>query len=121
MKNEMTNRFLMFAARVIMLGNKLNRTYEGRHIYGQLFRSSSSSGANYEESHSAESTRDFLHKRQIVLKELRESSFWIRLILLSKLIPATDENMIFLLMESEELTKIIAKSVSTTKNRELEK
>ena len=41
----------------------------------ELFRSSSSSGVNYEESHSAESTRDFLHKRQIVLKELRESFY----------------------------------------------
>ncbi|OFX28085.1 MAG: hypothetical protein A2X08_05960 [Bacteroidetes bacterium GWA2_32_17] len=66
MKEEMTDRFLMFAAKVIELGSRLNKTYEGRHIYEQLFRSSSSSGANYEESHSAEITRDFLHKRQKV-------------------------------------------------------
>ncbi|MFH0867092.1 MAG: four helix bundle protein [Bacteroidota bacterium] len=117
MKEEMTNRFLMFAAKVIELGKKLNKTYEGRHIYGQLFRAASSSGANYEESHSAESTRDFIHKRQIVLKELRESFFWLRLINFSKLISPEDEVLVFLLKENEELIKIIAKSTNTVKQK----
>jgi hypothetical protein len=43
-KEEMTERFLRFAAIVIKLGKKLNKTFEGRHIYGQLFRSATSSG-----------------------------------------------------------------------------
>ncbi|MFH0893066.1 MAG: four helix bundle protein [Bacteroidota bacterium] len=96
MKEEMTNRFLRFAVRVIELGKKLNKTYEGSHIYRQLFRAAFSAGANYEESHSAESTHDFLHKRQIVLKELRESFFWLRLINFSKRISDEDETFVFL-------------------------
>jgi len=120
-KEEMTDRFLMFATKIIELGKILNKTYEGRHIYGQLFRSATSSGANYEESHSAESTRDFLHKRQIVQKEQRESLFWLRLINFSKLISPTDETLIFLLQENIELLKIISKSITTTKNNELNK
>lgn len=63
MKEELSKRFLEFAAKIIQLGKKLNRSFEGRHIYGQLFASGTSAGANYEESHSAQSTRDFIHKR----------------------------------------------------------
>jgi four helix bundle protein len=98
------------------LGKKLKKCYESRHIYEQLFRASTSAGANYEESHSAESSRDFLHKRQIVLKELRESFFWLKLINFSHLIDSSDATMIFILKENEELIKIISKSISSSKN-----
>ena len=50
---------------------RLNKTAVGRHIGGQLTRSGTSAGANYEEACGAESRADFIHKLQIVLKELR--------------------------------------------------
>ena len=65
MKKEMTERFLEFAARIVKIGKMLNKTFEGRHVYCQLFRAGTSSGANYEESHSAQSSRDFIHKREV--------------------------------------------------------
>lgn len=46
MKEELSKRFLEFAAKIIQLGKKLNRSFEGRHIYGQLFASGTSAGAN---------------------------------------------------------------------------
>ena len=46
--------------KIIELGKQLNRSFEGRHIYGKLFRAGTSSGANFEESHADESTNDFL-------------------------------------------------------------
>ncbi len=73
-----SERFLEFVCRIIKLGRKLRKSFEGRHVYGQLFRAGSSSGANYEESHSAQSDRDFIHKREVCLKELRESLFWLK-------------------------------------------
>ena len=118
MREQITERFLNFAARIIKLGKRLNKTFEGRHIYGQLFRAGTSSGANYEESHSAQSTKDFIHKLEISLKELRESLYWLRLTEISELIPGTDENLVFLLAENQELLRIIAKSVLTTKNKQ---
>jgi four helix bundle protein len=117
MKEEISQRFLNFAARIVKLGRLLNNNYEGRHIYGQLFRAGTSSGANYEESHSAQSTKDFIHKREVSLKELRESLYWLKLIEISELINSTDENLIFLLQENQELIMILAKSVSTIKNK----
>ena len=57
------------------------RTRLGRHIAGQLVRCGTSPGPNYEEGCAAESRADFVHKLSICLKELRESRFWIRLII----------------------------------------
>lgn len=113
----MSDRFLAFAAEIIKLSNYLSSSFEGRHIFGQLFRSGSSCGANYSESHAAQSTKDFIHKRELVLKELRESLFWLKLILKANLIEASNSLMIGLKKENEELIKIIAKSVSTTKQK----
>ena len=54
---------------------------------------------------------------QVVLKELRESHFWIRLIIAGKLISSEDEVLIYLLTESKELASIIAKSIVTAKTK----
>ena len=69
MKKDLSERFLEFPASIIKLGKKLNKTYEGHHVYGQLFRAGTSAGANYEESQSAESKKDFQHKLQVVLSQ----------------------------------------------------
>ena len=50
---------------------------------------------------------------QIVLKELRESRFWIRLIKRASLIPK--DKIPPILSKADELIKIIAKSVVTSK------
>jgi len=117
MKKDLSERFLEFAASIIKLGKKLNKTYEGRHVYGQLFRAGTSTGANYEESQSAESKKDFQHKLQVVLKELKESLYWLRLIEKTQLIEKSETILVFLFKENKELIKIIAKSIVTSKSR----
>lgn len=114
-REQMVERLLEFAARIIKLDSKLCFTYTGKHIYGQLFRSGSSAGANYEESIGAESKADFIHKSQVVLKELREAYYWLRLILKSQLLSKDDDDLKFLLPENLELIKIISKSLVTAK------
>jgi four helix bundle protein len=115
--DDLSDRFMIFVVSIIKLEKQLLKTYSGRHIYGQLFRSGTSSGANYEEARAGESRADFIHKMQIVLKELRESHFWIKLIIASKLITSEDEILKSLYNESKELTNIIAKSVITAKSK----
>ena len=58
-RNDLSERFLDFAAEIIKLVVQLNRSVVGRHIGGQLIRSSTSAGANYEEACGAESRADF--------------------------------------------------------------
>ena len=82
---------------------------------GQLFRSGTSAGANYEEACGAESRADFIHKLQIALKELRESHYWLRLLLKSDAIQ--NFNIDSLIEETKQLINIIAKSLITAKKK----
>ena len=113
--DEMSDRFMVLAVNVIKLEKQLCKTYSGRHSYGQLYRAATSSGANYEEARAGESPADFIHKLQIVVKELRESNYWIKLITKAKMFTGNDDLLKVLLNESKELTKITAKSVVTAK------
>ena len=113
--NNLSERLLNFAANVMKLISLLSKTYAGRHVGGQLFRSATSAGANYEEACGAESRADFVHKMQIVLKELKEARYWLLLIKKSEL--TKTPNIDQLIQEAGELSRIIAKSVVTAKNK----
>ncbi len=112
-RKDLSERLLDFAASSIKLTVKLKRTAVGRYMANQLMRAASSSGANYEEACGAESKADFIHKMQLVLKELRESLYWLKLVERTGLI--SGEVLTALVNEANELTKIIAKSVITAK------
>jgi len=115
--SDLSDRLESFAAEVIKGVPKINKTFAGRHIAGQLIRSSTSAGANYEEACGAESRQDFIHKLQIVLKELKESLFWLRVAVKADLV--TLEAVRLILKEGNELGNIIGKSVITAKRGKL--
>jgi four helix bundle protein len=102
-----------------MTTRELEKTYAGKHIAGQLMRSATSSGANYEEARGTESRADFVHKMQVVLKELRESLYWLRLTEKSSLISGDKSKK--LLKEASELCNIIGRSIVTAKKNALKK
>lgn len=96
-----------------MVAGKMNRTAAARHVAGQLVSSATSAGANYEEACGAESRADFIHKMQVVLKELRESLYWLRLVKRSNRVsPSLAEPP---LREADELARIVGRSVITAK------
>ena len=68
--DDLAGRLLAFTVQIIKLVGELPNTIVGRHIGGQLLRSGTSPGSNYEESRGAESRADFVHKLGIVLKEM---------------------------------------------------
>ena len=80
---------------------------------GQLFRSGTSAGANYEEACGASSRADFIHKLQIVLKELRESHYWLRLLHKAEMV--RDADLSTHIEETKQLINIVAKSLITAK------
>ena len=114
-RTDLGERLLNFAVRIIKLVEALPNTIAGRRIGDQLLRSGTSPGANYEEAQGAESHADFTHKLQIALKELRESSFWLRVIQRAELLP--QQRLVELLDESEQLKKILSKAVATAKGK----
>lgn len=113
--DELANRLLDFTVRIIKLVKFLPNTIVGKHIGGQLLRSGTSPGSNYEESRGAESRADFIHKLGIVLKELKERRFWLKVIQRSEILEP--ERVASLIQECEELCAIIAKSILTAKNK----
>ena len=111
---ELANRFTDFAVSVIKTGKLLCQNYTGKHIYGQLMRSVTFAGSNYEEARAAESRTDFNHKMQIVLKEIREARYWLILIDRTQLV--INEDIKQLLNEVDELVSIVTASVKTSKS-----
>ena len=115
MTNDIGIRLVEYGARLIKVVESLPNTLVGRHVAGQLLRSGTSAGANYEEACGAESKADFAHKLQISLKELRESNYWLRLLVKSGKL--TEKRIAELLDESNRLRAILSKSVATVKGK----
>lgn len=75
-------------------------------ISKQILRSGTSIGANVEEAIGAYSKADFTHKMCIALKEVRETRYWLRLLLHSDLLdpkpklPITKVNEIISILTS---------------------
>ena len=113
---DLSERLLDFAVRVGSVVNSLPATRLGRHIAAQLIRSGTSPAPNYEEACAAESRADFVHKLSICLKELRESRFWIRLIVRSKVLPT--KKMANLEDECTQLCRILAQCLVTAKKNQ---
>ena len=74
------------------------------HITGQILSSGTSPAPNYGEARGAESPADFVHKLRIVLKELNETSIWLRIIERSELIKG--QLLADIIQETRELCRI---------------
>ena len=79
---DIRERGFAFAVRIVKLCKFLERKSDvSKAVLNQLLRAGTSVGANLEESIAGQSKADFIHKNSISLKEARESSYWLRLIL----------------------------------------
>ncbi len=74
------DRLIDFSAATCQMMRGLPSDFVSVHVCRQLVRSATSPAANYAEARGAESRRDFVHKTQICLKELRETFVWLRLV-----------------------------------------
>jgi len=74
-------------------------------LSAQMLRSGTSAGANYEEADDGSSQKDVRAKRRIVLRELKETSFRLRVLRTTQILtPAHDA----VIDECAELVKIVA-------------
>jgi len=117
--DQLEERLIDFAVRIIKLSNRLPKTPAGKHIAGQILRCGTSPAPNYGEARCAESRADFIQKTRIVLKELNETSIWLRIIERSELLKA--DLLIDIIRENGELCKIFAASLKTARRRTNEK
>ena len=115
MQPQLSARLLKFTVDTIIVLRKFPNTQEYKIIKYQLIKSSSSSGANYEEAQGGSSRADFKNKAFISLKEMRESNYWLKVLQGISDDEKTKEENIRLINESEELKNILGSIVSKMK------
>jgi four helix bundle protein len=109
---ELEERTFQYGVRIMKLGMRLSKTGVSFRVIDQVVGAGTSVGANVEESHSASSRADFAHKRDIALRECRESVYWLRLIVAPAVVKSTLVQD--LIDEGRQIAKILAKGIITT-------
>jgi four helix bundle protein len=113
---DIRERTFDFSLRIIRLCQQLEeQPGVARSLSWQLLRSGTSIGANVEEAQAGQSKLDFISKNAIALKEARETVYWLRLLVGSKIIPV--ERLSELLTEANELAKIIGSIIVSAKKK----
>ena len=103
-----------FALRIIKFCKLLDEKKE-YIISKQLFRCGTSIGANVRESNNAQSTADFINKLSIALKEADETSYWLELLVESKIIDQQQYEE--LIIDVKEIIAILTSSIKTLKSK----
>jgi four helix bundle protein len=103
---DLRERLFLFACLIVRVVQFLHtRGPVARALSYQLLKSGTSAGANYEEADDGSSPRDTLAKKKIVLRELKESRFRLRVFReCGFLIPAQDS----VISEAGALVKILS-------------
>jgi four helix bundle protein len=107
---DLCERTFLFACDIVRFCRELAKEPGApRQIAAQLLDAGTSIGANTEEARGAYSRREFASKNSIVLRECRETRFWLRVILSTAL--ASSEAVTPLLAEANELVGIFTATV----------
>jgi len=118
-KEELEERVLVFAANVVNALATLPHLEVLRIVVYQLAKSSTSMGANYCEANHPESRADFIHKISVVIKENKESLFWLKFINRLNCISVETKNQFQpLTQEATELFKIFTTVQRTARENE---
>ncbi len=108
-----------FAVRIIKAYVEINKNCHfsdaAAVLSKQFLKAGTSVGANCAEAKSAQSTRDFISKYQISLKEILELIFWIEVMIEAEIIPA--KKFTSLLQEANEIASILTASINSLKRK----
>jgi four helix bundle protein len=112
---ELIERTMAFAIRVLRLAEQLPRSVAGTIVARQVARSGTSVAANYRAALRGKSRADFINKITIVLEEADETAFWVDLTGRAKLLPKEQLNS--LRDEAEQLVRIFNSTRATALSR----
>ena len=110
--NSLRTKIKSFVIKTINLCKTLPDDKVGKVLTNQLLRSSTSIGANFEESVEAESNKDVIHKLSVVKKEAKETKYWLDLI--PSCFPAINTSE--LVLESDEIVRIFSSIIQKRKS-----
>lgn len=115
-KFDLEERLVNFATLIVNLSDTIKGSGAGVYLKNQIIRSGIAPALIYAESLSAESRKDFIHKLKLALKELRETSVSMKILLKSNLV--RDEKIALSVQdEVHQLIAIFVKSIETAQSR----
>ena len=112
---DLEERLIDFVIKVDEVIEQLPSSRLANYLAGQMIRSGTSPALNYGEAQSAESQKDFVHKMQVILKELRETRIGLKIVIKKPIL--NNAQILSVLKENEELIAIFAQSVITAKSK----
>jgi four helix bundle protein len=112
---DIKKRTLVFSLDIINFLKELDRSYIADTLGKQVLRSSTSVGANIVEAQAAPSKKDFANFFNVALKSANETLYWLTLLKYSKI--GSIDKINDLSAETEEICKIIAKSLLTMRGK----
>ena len=113
MSNPIKEKSFLFAVRIVKFSKWLDDKSINYKLIDQVLRSGTSIGANVAEAISAQTKKDFAHKMHIAFKEANETIYWLELLCKAEII--TEKTANELLIDAEELRKILASIIKTTR------
>jgi len=113
--NIIQEKSFKFAIRIINLYKFLCENKNEFVLSKQLLRSGTSIGANIEESIGGQTSKDFFTKVCISYKEARETIYWLKLLHETEYL--SKEQFDSVIIDAEELCKILAKIKITTQTK----
>jgi four helix bundle protein len=116
--SELQERLVNFAVLIIKLIKSIPTDIAGTTMINQIVRSGTSPALNYGEAVGAESANDFIHKMQIVLKELRETFVALTIIKRANMCKEPKQ-LDFIIEENNQLISIFVKSITTSKMKKI--
>ncbi|KOA21050.1 hypothetical protein CLHOM_06380 [Clostridium homopropionicum DSM 5847] len=113
--NIVYEKAFKFAIQIVGLYKYLCKEKNEYILSKQVLRAGTSIGANIKEGTEGQSTRDFLSKMSIALKEASETEYWLELLISTNYI----EKELFkdILDDCKELNRILTAIIRTTKNK----
>jgi len=117
MKDIATNKSKKLAVKIVNLYKMLCSEKKEFVMAKQILRAGTSIGANLAEAEFAISTKDYLSKKTIALKECAETVYWLELLYDTDLL----SKVLFEELQSEcmEILRLLNSSIKTTRRREI--
>jgi len=116
-KKTVKYKSLEFAKRIIKLYKYLCAEKKEFVLSKQILRSGTSIGANISEAEYGISRKDFLAKMYVAFKECAETKYWLELLYSSDYLNTSEYES--LVVECDELMKMLSAITKTTKNSQL--
>lgn len=104
-----------FAVRIVRLYKYLSAEKSERVLSKQLLRSGTSIGANLNEAQESVSSKEFVTKVYIALKEARETEYWLELLMKTDYI--TSIQFASMNKDCEELLKLLTSITKTLRSK----